>query len=96
MITQNQRHFIIYLIPVIILTVVFIFTCISWEFSWTLSDFIIAGVILFGTAFIINLILDKIKTKEGRIILILMTLAIVSLIWIELAVGIFGSMFAGS
>lgn len=66
----------------------------SW--NWSLIDFVAVGVILFGTAFIINLILEKFKTTKSRLILIGITLTVLVLTWIELAVGIFGSPFAGS
>ncbi|WP_312765285.1 hypothetical protein [Epilithonimonas sp.] len=66
----------------------------SW--NWSPLDFVAAGVILFGTAFIIKIILEKSKTLKIRSILILITLALLILVWTELAVGIFGSPFAGS
>ncbi len=66
------------------------------EVSWTLSDFIIAGVLLLGTSFLLELILRKINKKQNRMILVVVTIALLLLIWMELAVGIFGTPFAGS
>ncbi|WP_324721430.1 hypothetical protein [Salinimicrobium sp. HB62] len=66
------------------------------EVDWGLPDFIIMGVLLFGTAFIIDLIFKKVRTTEKRIIYAAVVLGILFLVWAELAVGIIGSPFAGS
>lgn len=96
MITKNQRNIILFSIPVVLLSIPFFAMQFTKDVNWSLFDFLIAGVILFGTVFIINLILEKFKTTKSRLILISTTLVIVFLIWAELAVGIFGSPFAGS
>ncbi|GAB2764611.1 hypothetical protein [Salinimicrobium soli] len=66
------------------------------EVDWGLLDFIIMGILLFGTAFIIDLIFKKVRTTEKRIIYAAIVLGVLFLIWAELAVGIFGTPFAGS
>lgn len=66
------------------------------EVDWGLLDFVIMGILLFGTAFIIDLIFKKVRTTEKRIIYAAIILGVFFLIWAELAVGIFGSPFAGS
>lgn len=96
MITKSQRNIVLFSIPFVLLSIPFIAMQFSKEVNWSLSDFAIAGLILFGTAFTINLILEKFKSTKSRLILILIALAILVLIWIELAVGVFGSPFAGS
>jgi len=66
------------------------------EVNWTTTDFIIAGGLLFGAAIISEIVLRKIKSfnyKVGLLIAIFITLI---LIWIELAVGIFGTLFSGN
>ncbi|MGS2727223.1 hypothetical protein ACU8DI_11500 [Psychroserpens sp. BH13MA-6] len=63
---------------------------------WTLSDFVLAAILLIGTAISVELILRTIKTRQSRILLVLSLLTVLALIWIELAVGIFGSPWAGS
>jgi hypothetical protein len=95
-ITKNQRNIVLFSIPFVLLSIPLIAMQFSKEVKWSLSDFAIAGVILFGTAFTINLILEKFKTAKSRWILILAIFSIVFLLWAELAVGIFGSPFAGS
>jgi hypothetical protein len=66
------------------------------EVSWTLFDFVVAGVLLLGTGLVCELVLRKIKKMEHRIILCSVILVPLFLIWAELAVGIFGSPLAGS
>ncbi|MFC0342848.1 hypothetical protein [Epilithonimonas hispanica] len=96
MITKNQRSIVLFSIPLVLLCIPMIAMQFSKSWNWSLIDFVAVGVILFGTAFIINLILEKFKTTKSRLILIGITLTVLVLTWIELAVGIFGSPFAGS
>jgi len=65
------------------------------EVNWNLFDFIIAAFLLLSTGFTINFILIKAKFKKYRTELIIAIFIILTLIWAELAVGIFGSPFAG-
>lgn len=96
MITKSQRNNILFLIPVALLSIPLVAMQFTKEVNWSFSDFAIGGFILFGTAFIIKLILEKFKTTKSRLILIMLKFAVLILVWIELAVGIFGSPFAGS
>jgi hypothetical protein len=63
--------------------------------NWTLIDFITAGVLLFGTGFALNLVTRKVNKKYRLIALAAIIIAFL-LTWVELAVGIFGTPFAGS
>lgn len=44
------------------------------EFDWSLFDFILMGIILISLGFQINLIIDKLKKRSNKIILIIITL----------------------
>ncbi|APU67266.1 MAG: hypothetical protein VX712_08000 [Bacteroidota bacterium] len=66
------------------------------EVDWKSSDFVIMGILLFGTALIIELALRKFSSTKSRIIACGIILFALFLIWAELAVGIFGTPFAGS
>ena len=66
------------------------------EFDWSLFDFILMGIILTSLGFLINLIIDKLKKRSYRIILIIITLFFFLLLYVELAVGIIGTPFAGN
>ena len=65
------------------------------EVNWTLADFIIGGVLLLGVGLAIEFVLRKIKRAEYRIAICIGALVIFALVWAELAVGIFGTPFAG-
>ncbi len=58
-------------------------------FNWKLNDFVICGFLLFGTAFLCELVLRKVKTHKLRILICIVILLTFVLIWIDLAVGIF-------
>lgn len=80
----------------LILLVPLIAMLFTSEVDWGPLDFIIMGSLLFGTAFIIDFIFRKVKTTENRLIYAAIVLGVLFLIWAELAVGIFGTPFAGS
>ena len=69
---------------------------ISDEINWSIFDFLVMGVLLFSFGVSINIVLKKTKNSKIRIIFFTFLILIFSLIWIELAVGIFESPFAGS
>ncbi len=66
------------------------------EVSWTVVDFVLAGFILY--IFLIGLyyLWSTIKSSSYRMIACILVLLLFLLVWIELAVGIFDSPFAGS
>lgn len=66
------------------------------EVNWSPDDFLVAGVLLFGAAVLADLALRKIRSKGKRMAVVAIILMALMLVWIELAVGIFGTPFAGS
>ncbi|CAM3075284.1 hypothetical protein DRF59_15960 [Chryseobacterium flavum] len=96
MITKKQKTLAIYALPLAVLTIPLMGNLFSKEVNWSVSDFLIAGTLLFTIAFMINLVRSKIKKQSHRILIYIFILLTLALIWIELAVGIFGSPFAGS
>jgi uncharacterized membrane protein YfcA len=65
------------------------------EVKWSLFDFIIMGAMLSITGLLGDVILKKVKKSKHRLILYITIVMIFFLIWAELAVGIFGTPFAG-
>ncbi|WBV59762.1 hypothetical protein PFY12_11910 [Chryseobacterium camelliae] len=94
--TLKQTNILIFAVPALLLAAAFFCNLFVEGFNWSLPDFIIAGILLFGTAFVINLVVHSQKTLLFKLIISGIVLLILLLIWIELAVGIFGSPFAGS
>jgi|TARA_B110000240_G_scaffold37000_1_gene40706 hypothetical protein len=66
------------------------------EVNWSFFDFIIMGGMLTITGLLIGITLKKFKTSKNRILLIAIIIIIFLLIWAELGVGIFGTIFAGN
>ena len=93
---ENKRLIGIVLTVVVLLLIPLIAMQFTNEVNWTLFDFVVAGVLLLGTGFICELVIRKVKKTNHRILLCGVILAALLLIWIELAVGIFGTPLAGS
>jgi peptidoglycan/LPS O-acetylase OafA/YrhL len=95
-ITPNTRRMGIVLSVIALLLIPFIAMQFTKEVNWSAFDFVVAGVLLFGTATVCELVLTFMKNRTYRLLLILVVLAGLFLIWAELAVGVFGTRFAGN
>ena len=99
---KNKRLLIILLGVALILLILFILqltigTGVDGEgFNWKLGDFVVAGALLLGTGLVYEFLAKKVKTTKHRVILGIVLLAILFLIWAELAVGLFGTPWAGT
>ena len=69
---------------------------ITDEINWSLFDFIIMGSLLILLSIGINFASNRAKNLKNRVLYIGILLIIFMLIWAELAVGVFGTSFAGS
>jgi peptidoglycan/LPS O-acetylase OafA/YrhL len=96
MTVQNKRLIGIVLIVALLLLIPFIAMQFTDEVHWSLFDFAIAGVLLLGTGLMCELVMRKVKKIEHRIVICVGLLAALFLVWVELAVGIFGTPFAGT
>ena len=96
MITHNQRLIGIVIAVVLLLLIPLLAMQFTNEVNWTLSDFVVAAVLLFSTGLTCEFVMRKIHNVKYRIIICGVILVVLILIWIELAVGIFGTPFAGS
>ncbi len=66
------------------------------EVNWNWFDFAVMGTLIFGTG-LTYLFLSRISTTTThRVVLAVLLLAAFVLTWAELAVGIFGTPFAGT
>jgi hypothetical protein len=94
---DNNKRFIIILLTVpLLLLIPLIGMQFSSDVNWSLIDFLIMGLLLLGVGFMIEVVLRKVPKKNNRITLIAIVLIVFLLIWAEMAVGIFGTPFAGS
>jgi hypothetical protein len=93
---KNKRVIGIFLAVGILLLVPLIAMQFSKEVNWSLFDFVVAAVLLLGTGFLCELVIRKVKKVQHRIAICAVLLVVLFLIWVELAVGLFGTPFAGS
>jgi len=96
MISPNKRLAGSVLVVVGLLLIPFLAMRFTNEVSWSRADFITAAVLLLGTGLMCELVLRMVKTFEYRLVLCAAILIVLALVWIELAVGLFGTPFAGS
>jgi len=69
---------------------------ILFDLDWNIFDFLIMGLLILFFSIAINLILNHLNSSKLRLILVLMLVILFLLIWAELAVGVFGTPFAGT
>lgn len=96
MMTLKQKRTFIYTTPAALLSIPMLENFFSNEFNWSSGDFAVAAVLLFGTAFIIDLVQRIVKNKTYKTLLSGAITLVLLLIWAELAVGVFGTSFAGN
>ena len=93
---KSNRLVIILSIAFVILLIPLIAMQFTEEVNWEVPDFIIAGILLLGTGFLMELVIRKIKKQQYRILLIGALAILLILIWVELAVGVFGTPLVGN
>lgn len=94
--SSKLRIIIILSLTTFILAIPLVAMPFTNEVDWTLSDFIIAGTLLLSTGLAVELVIRNLKTGTRRTLILVIILLALFLIWAELAVGIFGTPFAGS
>lgn len=93
---KNKRLIIIILTVLVLLAIPYVAMQFTSEVNWDIKDFILMGILLLGTGLLCELVLRKVSSFKHRIIICGVILLALFLIWAELAVGIFGTPFAGS
>ena len=88
---QNKR-----LVGIMVAVALLLLVPVIAKFPWSPIDFITAGVLLLGTGLLCELVLRKVRKIEYRIAICGAILVALFLVWAELAVGLFGTPFAGS
>jgi hypothetical protein len=79
----------------LILAVPLVAMMFSDEVDWNIFDFLVIGSLLISAGLLFEWLTTKVK-PERRGVVAVIVIAAVLLIWVELAVGLFGSPFAGS
>lgn len=92
----KQRLAIMFATVGLILAIPLVAMQFTNQVDWKLFDFVVMGALLSITGLAIELVARKVRSANWRIIITLVILLILFLVWAELAVGIFGTPFAGS
>lgn len=66
------------------------------EVNWNLIDFITMGILLSGTILLCDLVIRTFNQTFSKIVICSSIVLVFLLVWAELAVGIFGTPFAGT
>jgi len=96
MIFLNNRIIIGLTTMMVMLLIPFIAMQFTDQVNWSPLDFLVMSLLLFSLVSNIELLSRKVKNIEHRMILLGVAILTFLLIWAELAVGIFGTPFAGS
>ena len=65
------------------------------EVNWSLLDFTVAAMLLLGTGFLIELVVNKVNQTKYRVPIVLALVLALIFIWAEMAVGILGTPISG-
>ena len=92
---QNKRILLILAVAFTLLLIPVVAMQFSDAMDWKFKDFVIMGFLLLGTGLLFELVFRKVESFKKRLLLCLIILFVLLLIWLELAVGIVGTVFAG-
>ena len=96
MITQSKRIGFILLSVAGLLLIPLIAMQFTNEVDWNAFDFLVMGILLLATGLACDFAMIKFKSTSQRLLICGGILFLFFLVWAELAVGIFGTPFAGS
>ena len=82
--------------PLFLLLFPLVGTLVSNEVNWSFFDFIVMGILILSMSFGIKQVVMTTKNTNYRVLIIGMILLVFILVWVELAVGIFDTPFAGN
>jgi len=93
---ENSRLTFILISIAVLLSIPLIAMQFTDEVDWSVFDFIIMGTLLLITGLSVEFVLRSFKRIQDRLLICGVILLVFFLVWAELAVGIFGSPWAGS
>jgi hypothetical protein len=92
---KSSRIIRILLVTTLILSVTLVANMFIDDASWNLFDYVVMGGLLVCAGLAYELIASRVN-KKHRSKAVFILIALLVLIWAELAVGLFGTPFAGS
>jgi len=85
---KTKNVFRVALVTALILLVPLVAMQFTDEVNWELNDFVVMGILIFGTGLALDLVARK-ANERYRVAIGTAVVAAFLLIWVELAVGIF-------
>ena len=79
-----------------LLLIPFVGMHLSSEINWSNADFVIAAIVLYGSGIAYEVIRTVRITPRQRLFTGIALALVLCMCWVELAVGVFGTPFAGS
>lgn len=93
---KNKRIIGIFITVAILLLIPLVAMQFTEEVDWGILDFVVMGILLLSVGLAIEFVLRRVRKTEYRLLFCGGILLAFFLVWAELAVGIFGTPFAGS
>ena len=93
---SRKNLFKIIVVTGIVVFIPFIAMLITDEVRWNTFDFVLMDLMIFSSVLLGVTFQKKNKNPKKRILVMIILLLLFLLIWAELAVGIFDTLFAGS
>lgn len=94
--TLTKRLKTLIVIVAFILLIPLVAMQFSDEIVWNLFDFVVMGFLLLATGLMLDFTTRRVANPTYRSVAIIIVVMVFLLIWAELAVGVFGTPFAGS
>lgn len=89
MIQTRKTSIVIFSTATLLLIVPFIAMFFTNQVKWDRMDFIVAGILLYGTAIACDFTLRRVGNRKYAFLLCGVIVLLLALVWAELAVGIF-------
>lgn len=93
---QKKRYVVVAALTTLILLIPFVAMQFTEEVNWQVGDFLIGGSLIFAFLSVGSWIFQKNGLSGNRLLWAIGVIILIVLLWIELAVGVFGTPFAGS
>lgn len=96
MVSRNKRLLVILSIVPFLLLIPLIAMQFTPEVQWNSLDFTVAAALLLSAGLGIEFVIRKVAASNRRFVFLMALLASVLLLWVEMAVGLFGSPLSGA
>ncbi|RMG25803.1 MAG: hypothetical protein D6730_10245 [Bacteroidetes bacterium] len=96
MTAERKKVLITLFAPLSLLLIPLIAMQFTSEVNWSARDFVVGGVLLLACSLTIAFARSSRFSQRSRTLIIVAAILILLLLWVELAVGIFNTPFAGS